>query len=206
MEASYSFTNSNTNSGLMGVRTTLLYVINYMKIPNQFHQFDGAHSLIVVAGKQDARIFDAHDGIVDELASVKLNHSDFFNDGPFYKAHSQGGMTRSGPVREVQDQQVVSQFIKELKKHLDKVRADVYSEVHVLAPSKSKNEIVKAMSSDLKSKVASVTEGNYCNESIVDIVRKVHKTDVHPFTARNKEERHILENAEKAHLVTKTRF
>jgi hypothetical protein len=177
-----------------------------MKIPNNVFQFEEGRSLIIVAGKQDAHIYNAFDGTIDELGAVKLNHRDFYNDGPFYKARSQGGMTRSGPVREVKDQHVVSQFIKELKKHLDKVRADMYTDVHVLAPSKSKNAIVRAMPTELQHKVASITEGNYCNEGIVDIVKRVHKPEKKAFVAQNKEERHILENAEKAHQVTKTRF
>lgn len=170
----------------------------YMKIPNQIHQFEGKRALIMVAGKQDALFYEAHDGVIEEIDSLKLPHSSFFNDGPFYKARSQGGMTRSGPVREVQDQKVVSDFIRELKKHMDKVRADIYSDVYVMAPAKSKTALVQAMPDSLRKKVIRVFPGNFFNKNPLDIIQKIHTRDKQQFIPTKAEEQHILENAKQA--------
>lgn len=170
-----------------------------MKIPQQFNQFEGVRVLIMVAGKQGAMLYEAHDGVMDEIDSLMLSHDSFFNDGPFYKARSQGGMSRSGPVREVQDQKVVSDFIRELKKHMDKVRADMYSDVYVMAPAKSKNAVVQAMPESIRRKITKVFPGNFFNKTPLDILHKVqarHKE--REFMPIKAEEQHILENAEQA--------
>lgn len=169
-----------------------------MKIPRAYNQFEGKHALIMVAGKQGARLYDVHDGKLEEVDSLKLSHASFYNDGPFYKARSQGGTSRSGPVREVQDQKMVSDFIKELKKHMDNVRADIYSDVYIMAPAKSKNAVVQSLPTPLRKKITKIFPGNFFNKTPLDILHKVQARHKETFIPTKAEEQHILENAKQA--------
>jgi hypothetical protein len=176
-----------------------------MKIPHHIHQFVEGRALIVVAGKQNSHIYEAHDGEINLIDTVKVERTDHFTAGGFNKARSQGGMTRSGPVREVQDQIVVSDFIKELKKHLTKVRTDMYSEVFILAPGKSKNAIVEAMTDSMQKKVKEVIEGNYNHSSPLEIIQKIYYRQQGTTSVVDPEARHILEKSEQARQVIRAK-
>lgn len=168
-----------------------------MRIPHQTHQFAQEHALLLVAGKQDALLYDAHDGaliLIDSLRIARPQYSD--NEGHF-KARSQGaGAIRSGSVREVRDQEIISEFIRELKDHLSRVRAEAYSTVYVTAPSKSKNEVIKALPSALKSKLKTVVEGNYNHTNPLKIIDKIFRSQPGTPEPRTEEADAILKRSE----------
>src|SRR4051812_3363015 len=117
-----------------------------MKIPHQLYQFAEKHSLLIVAGKQSALIYHAHDGIINLKDSIKIPKAQYSDNEGLSKARSQnGGNIRSGTVEKGRDQEVISDFIKELKSHMENVRVEMYSEAYIMAPGKTKNEILEAL-------------------------------------------------------------
>ena len=177
-----------------------------MKIPHQLYQFEDVSTFIIVAGKQDAHLYQAHQGeikLLDVLKISKAHYSD--NEGLSKARSSNGGGIRAATVEKSRDQEVISEFIKELKVHMEKVRADMYAEVFVMAPAKTKNEIVNNLPQPFRKKLKNVITGNYGQARPLDIVKKIRAT-VHTEThARTFEEQQILNNAQQASHVTRTR-
>jgi protein required for attachment to host cells len=146
---------------------------NIMKIPRQMHQFADEHTFIIVAGKQEALMYHAHDGEISLVDSVKIPRPHYSDNEGLSKARSHnGGSIRSSTFKEIRDQEIISDFIRELKKHMEKVRAEMYSEVVVVASPKTKNEIAQALPDRLKRKVTSIIEGQYYRESPIRIIEK----------------------------------
>jgi hypothetical protein len=164
-----------------------------MKIPQQLHQFAAEHSFIIVAGKQDALFYHAHDGVINLTNSIKIPRPHYSDNEGRSKARSQnGGSIRSGTATEFRDQEVISDFIHELKKHMAKVRSDMYSNVYILAPSKTKNRIAQALPDGFKRKMNDIIEGNFYYATPLDVVKKVHRPAVGMSIPRNSEVSRIL--------------
>jgi hypothetical protein len=178
-----------------------------MKIPHQLPQFAASHTFIIVAGKQDAHMYHAGDGEIYLIDSIKIPRPHYSDNEGRSKARSHnGGSIRSGTATEVRDQEIISDFIRELKHHVHKVRSDMYAEVAVLAPSKTKNEIVNALPDQLKRKVTNVIEGNYGHATPLEVIQKLYYRKDEKTMPADKEAQRILEMSEQAHQVTKTRF
>ncbi|MCC2630636.1 MAG: hypothetical protein K0S38_445 [Candidatus Paceibacter sp.] len=178
-----------------------------MKIPHQVHQFAEEHAFIIVAGKQDALMYHAYNGEINLVDSLKIPRPHYSDNEGRSKARSQnGGSIRSGTSTEIRDQEIISDFIRELKKHMHSVRAEMYSEVAVLAPAKTKNRIVEAMPDHIQRKVQKVVEGNYNRESPIQIIQKLYYREPRKPEVIKTDAQHILDIAEQAHQVSKTRF
>lgn len=144
-----------------------------MKIPRQLSQFAGEHVLVVVAGKQQALLYSAHDGYINLIDSLFIPRPHYSDHEGEFKTRSQNGTMRSGSANELRDQDIISEFMRELKKHFKHIESEKYSGVYVLAPSKTKNTIVQHMPKTLENRLRGVVLGNYHHASPLDVIRKI---------------------------------
>jgi hypothetical protein len=134
-------------------------------------------SLLLVTGKQDAVIYKASKGYLYKLDSFKLStpvYSD--NEG-------KGGATGSGTGRghgqrsmvqkELQDRDIVRDFIHELIIHLKNIGADKIPSIYLFTPSYVKNQIMNALPTDLRHHIKAVVEGNYFNMAPSELMLKL---------------------------------
>lgn len=148
-----------------------------MKIPLHLEQFKEERALLLVTGKQDAVIYKASEGFLEKVDSFKIprpHYSD--NEGRF--GQSRGGGKKSkgavqGGVREIQDKDIIRDFLHELNIHLKKVGTAGISAVYLFTPSQIKNMISEALPVELKANIKAIIEGNYFTFSPIALLGKL---------------------------------
>jgi hypothetical protein len=181
-----------------------------MKIPQQYNQFTGKRALILVAGKQDEVMYEAADGEINQIDALKVTRPHYSDNEGRSKARSHnGGSIRSSTSTEIRDQDTIKDFMKELKLHMQKVHAELYDEVHILAPQKSRNTIIDNLPSQVKNKVRQVIDGNYTHSGPLEAIKKIQQGEFEetknpiPMT---KEAQRILDQSEQAKSVIRDTF
>lgn len=117
-------------------------------------------ALLLVTGKQDAVIYKASHGRLEKLDSFKI-------DTPQYSDNENRG------IKQVQDRDIVRDFIHELTIHLKNLGADKIPSIYLFTPSYVKNQIMNALPTDLRKHIRAVVEGNYFNMAPAELMLKL---------------------------------
>jgi hypothetical protein len=142
-----------------------------MKIPARFKKIK-EDSLIIVAGKQAAVIYDVRDGYMSRLNAFKIPRPRYSDNEGQFRSKNKSGTVRAGSTREFQDEDVIKEFLKEFKKRI-KLLSNKWESVYILAPDKTKNRIPKDLPDQLQRKLKAVIEGNFYYRSPVYILEKI---------------------------------
>ncbi len=115
-------------------------------------------ALLLVTGKQDAVIYKASNGNLEKLDSFKLE-TPHYSDSEGVGGRGRG--SRSMVQKELQDRDIVRDFISELIIHLRNLGADKIPSIYLFAPSYVKNQILNSLPTEFKRHIKAVIEGNY---------------------------------------------
>lgn len=137
-----------------------------MKIPGNFERLKNEESLIIVAGKQAAVIYEIEKGLIERIDAFKI---------PRPKYSDNEGHFRTGASHEFKDEDVIKEFLREFKRRIKKLDKK-YESVYVLAPDKTKNRIPQSLTDELKRKLKKVVNGNFYYRSPVFILEKIENT------------------------------
>jgi hypothetical protein len=149
-----------------------------MRIPKNLKRFSSKKedALLLVTGKQDAVIYKASGGYLHKLDSFKLStpkYSDSEGVGGATGIVGRSRGPRSMTQKEVQDRDVVRDFIHELIIHLKNIGADRIPSIYLFAPSYVKNQIMDALPTDLRHHIKAVITGNYYNMAPSELMLKL---------------------------------
>lgn len=147
-----------------------------MKIPAQHHQFKERNTFLIVSGKQEAVIYQAVDGSLDEFSRLKIE-APATNDKPgVTKLRSHGKDLQEGmALEDKQSQQEVKalkKFLKDLSQEIKKLEPQA-TEVYLFVPQYLENVIMEVMTPPLRAEVRSIFYGNHIKDHPLDLVKLV---------------------------------
>ena len=142
-----------------------------MKIPRKLPQFSRTTAYIIVAGKQDAAFYSASDGIIERLDAFKIPRPRYSDKEGRFGVRGKGGGNVTGGVLELRDEDIIRDFIKELKVRLKS--APSFEHIYLFAPADTKNRIAAALQNSWKEKVRATIVGNYYYRHPLIILEKI---------------------------------
>lgn len=135
--------------------------------------------LLLVAGRQDAIIYKLDRGEITKLDGFKIPRPKYSDNEGHFKARSSGVTLRSGGTRELRDEDVIRDFVREVKHRTKKHQKTVdFSELYIFAPDKTKNRIQKAIPVLWRQRTKRIIPGNYYNHRPLELLRKVKASRV----------------------------
>jgi hypothetical protein len=131
-----------------------------MKISNKYGNLRDDHALVIVTGKQDAVLYLMKAGHMEKLDAFKIPKPRFSDNEGHAQMRGRGEMIASGWTRELRDEDIISEFVGELKKRLKSINSD-FDKVYLFVPSQNKNAIKKALPKPIADKIEAEVSGNY---------------------------------------------
>lgn len=145
-----------------------------MKIPSSLPQFKDKIGLILVTGMDGASFFVANNGIIESVFHFKLEKTKFSDREDSARRGSVAFETgaKIEQVKKVERLNFIKSFKEETKKVSDNQKVDA---VYLFAPDPVLKELEKALPTNLKKKLLKTFAGNFCKESLPDILKKIKK-------------------------------
>lgn len=126
-------------------------------------------ALLIVTGRQDAVIYRVKNGSMERLLAFKVPTPRYSDKEGFTKAQGRGVTIGSGWPRELKDEDILNEFIKEFKDRLKSISPD-FEKLFLLTPSEHKNTVRGALPKDFKKKLKKELHGNYFSAKPQDII------------------------------------
>jgi len=146
------------------------------KIPTALPQFTQTHALIVVTGMHAGALYHAHDGEIEKLEAFAVPIPRYSDKEGFYARGGKGGTYVSGAVREIDKQEVVKPFLKELNKQIAALLSPYsISEVYLFSPPEIKSEIRAHIPKLLDGFIRGHILGNHIHDSPIELLQKIQK-------------------------------
>jgi len=130
-----------------------------MKIPQNLNQFKREPALLIVTGRQEAVLYRAHDGKLDKLDSFRTEKPHYSDREGEFKQRGGGVTITTGSVLEIDDKDIIRDFLQEFSQHIKKIPK--FKIAFVFAPGQIKNKLVKALPADWQKKVRETIVGSY---------------------------------------------
>lgn len=145
-----------------------------MLLPHDLPQFHGAPALFIVCGGQEARIYYAVDGAIDECDEFRIPKQSFTDHEGHVERHARGMSVISGGGQAVDSALLRKEFVHALTQH---VRTACMSRpvqlAYLFVPEHLHREVRDALPHDLQPKLAKEFHGNYCALHSHALVRMV---------------------------------
>lgn len=145
-----------------------------MNISRDLPQFADEKALLIVTGKQEAEIYAVGDGVIEKIASFKLEKPVFSDHEGAYKIRARGGVVRSGSYEEVRKEKLLEDFIKELKKILKEALVNRSPDrVYLFTPAYMVNRVRDALPANVQKILKRTIRGNFYERHPFEIIAKL---------------------------------
>lgn len=142
-----------------------------MKIPRDLPQFDDGKTCIIIAGRQDAILYTAENGVISRLLNFKIPRPHYSDREGEFKTRGRGITISSGAVKELKKHDIIRDFIREFKQRIKRVPECV--RIYIFAPADTKKKIVPALPKAWQKKVEKVIAGNYYYLHPLRVISKI---------------------------------
>lgn len=146
-----------------------------MKISRELPQFEGEKAMVLVTGLQDAKIYVAADGEIEEVESFKTEKIRYSDREGHFETRKGGKVLGSGSVYENKDEENVRNFTKELEAKLVRFRNESITKVFLFSPGYVISAIRRALPLSLIAKTEGVVKGNHLDAHPFDILRMINE-------------------------------
>lgn len=145
-----------------------------MKIPSTLVQFKDKAGLILVTGTEEAKFFVIQNGIISNVFQFRLEKVKF-SDREDSSRHGSATFETGAKIEQLK-KLARQDFIKNFKEETARLSAQQKIDyVYLLAPQLIVKELEKALPAILKKKLIKTCTGNFCKESMLNILKKVKK-------------------------------
>lgn len=147
-----------------------------MHIPEHLPQFESHRALLVVASKQTAQLYRAHDREIAAAASCTVDTPHFSDNEGFstYGGRKNKPGSMSGFVREIRDEQIIAPFIKQLCETLDRMISTArVDEIYLFVPQQMRRQIKHALTHPVSAKIKKIIAGNFVKFSPIELLEKL---------------------------------
>lgn len=146
-----------------------------MKIPQKLPQFVKNHALLIVSGKQVAKIFFARNHGIVKLQEIKMERPQF-SDNEGFSTHGPRGRqgSVSGSEREIREPEIVKPFLKMLNAEVKKILQQYkIKEIYIFTPDYMSRKVPHALPQQAQRLVRKEVIGNYLQFSPVLLLHKI---------------------------------
>lgn len=145
-----------------------------MRISRDLPQFTDEDVFLVVTGKQEAEVYAAGDGIIEKIASCKVEKPTFSDHEGSFRMRAHGGLTRSGSYEEVRKEKVLEDFIKEFRKMLKQVLVNrMPDRMYLFTPAYMVNRVRDALPVRMRNILKRTIRGNFYERHPFEILAKL---------------------------------
>jgi hypothetical protein len=145
-----------------------------MKIPKNL-QFEDGEALLIVSGKQGAAFYHIRGECIELIDSFKVSKPEYTDFEGEFKVRGRGLTISSGSIKETDDESLIRSFLRELKKHLGRLKLHI-QKIYLFAPPQTKNKIKEAMRPENRNKVEKVVSGNFSRFHPIDLLERVYSS------------------------------
>ena len=144
-----------------------------MKVSNDYPLLQKTNALLIVAGKQAAKIYRLKEGYIDERDTIEVETPLYTDREGHFEHRSGNAMFGSGSVYENKDQYIQTRFLKELVEHIKKITVP-YDKIYLFSPGYILNIIKEALPAELKNKLDKAIDGNFTKHHPNDLLGKLN--------------------------------
>jgi hypothetical protein len=145
-----------------------------MKITNNLPILKKDEALVVVAGQQNAAMYEIRNGYMKRLDAFKIPRPRYSDNEGHFRIRAQGALVRSGSTREYENEEVIKEFLKEFSRRVKNLTSK-FSKIYILAPERTKNKIPTALETAERKKITLVLPGNYYYRKPLEILEKLEE-------------------------------
>jgi hypothetical protein len=150
-----------------------------MQIDKNLPQFVNEHALIVVAAKQSAELYAAHNGEIEQLDTFTIERPKPDDVEGHFEQSGHGKTIRAGSSYDPNkyDEKAQSQFLHELGTHLDAVTHEhARDAVYLFVPEHLKNSVQEALPKDIASQIQHIYSGNLTKQHAFELLKRIGVT------------------------------
>jgi hypothetical protein len=145
-----------------------------MKIPQALPQFAKDRALLVVSGKQEAHFYRAGEGVITEVASVRVRKPKYTDREGHFETRSKGQVISSGSTYEEKNEKVRKEFLGKFQDELKKTRRAVNpTRIYVFAPEYILPDLTGRFSVRAKAAIRSTFSGNFIRLHPTRLLEKI---------------------------------
>lgn len=144
--------------------------MNSITISEKLPQFTNTGALLIVCGTQDAIIYFAKDGQVEQLEFIEIEKTKYSDNEGFFSSFGRNMV--SGASREIDKNDTNKKLVKELESELKNIfQSRKIDEVYIFAPSHI--DIVPSLALANTKLIKKQLKGNYVKKHPFDLLKKI---------------------------------
>jgi hypothetical protein len=143
-----------------------------MKISKKFPHVKEDNAFVIVAGKQDAAFYRIEGGNIERVDAFKIPRPKYSDNEGNFKVRQKGKTVSTGARLEIDDRDVIKEFLRELKSRL-KSQPSNFNKLYLFVPSPYKNDVRKTLPAEWQKKDRSEIMGNYYYRNAAYLVEKM---------------------------------
>lgn len=145
-----------------------------MQISNKFPKLREENAVIIVTGKQDAVFYRVKDGFIEKMDAFKVPRPRYSDNEGHFRTRNKGEVIASGWTRELRDNDIIKDFLREFKDRLKQIPLD-FEKLYLFVPSHIKNEVKSALPKTYQEKFAREVLGNFYYRSPQYLIEKLEQ-------------------------------
>lgn len=135
-----------------------------MNIPKAFPQYVGERALFIVTGSEDAKLFLATDGTIENVAAFRVKPPKFdAKEKSLYPLKTHG--------KQMHQKEFVSTLAENIRSAAGRSRIH---HAYLFTPSELKNVVRKALPPGVTQALRKTITGNYLDKSVVELLGMLH--------------------------------
>jgi hypothetical protein len=145
-----------------------------MQIQHSLPQFDTRKTLLIISGKQEAKLYVAHKGVIQLWKEFQVPTPHYSDREGFFMTRGRGAVMQAGAIYEAKEQVIFTNFYHELNTQLKEFFAKQSAEDIVLcAPEYCLQNIQSHLPVSTRKKIIATLPGNYLKQHPFDILKRV---------------------------------
>lgn len=145
-----------------------------MQIPNSLPQFIGERVLLVVSAKEHGRLYQAYDGMLEEVVNVEEHPETTSDREGFFARSGYGQRFGSGSPEEFNKQETIRTFVKSIAQELNEAMKDLHpNALYLFQPEHLKGYLEHEIKNPDHIPVHAVAYGNFVDEKPLRLLEHV---------------------------------
>ncbi len=155
-----------------------------MQIPNTLPQFIAERALLVVSAKEQGRLYQASDGVIEEVVKVEEHPERYSDREGFFFRSGYGRHYGSGAPMEEHKQENIRAFVSAISEELNEAIKDLQPDVlYFFQPEHLKGYLENAIKNPQHIPTHAVAYGNFVDETphaLLERIKDYHDDSIDP--------------------------
>ncbi|MDD3778366.1 MAG: hypothetical protein ACOX0H_01990 [Patescibacteria group bacterium] len=149
-----------------------------MEISKELPSFEKKKALIIVTGKQSAKLFVVNNGELNLLQEfdIPTPSSEYTDNEGHFKSRGEGGYIASGSVREPKKEYLFDKFSSKLTEVVvDQDSLEKIQEIYLFTPEYMKNELKDSFPNIIQEKIVMEFYGNFGDQHVFELLKMIQE-------------------------------